>query len=339
MKRIFLIASIVLTSICYISCQNLQNSKDSEPEYITVHLGTTGEIQTKSAGTDDLYGINVYYDPSRDGNSNTHYAYGIFDNKDDMSINLLSGYTYKFECTLVKGGKTTLYCGQYGENTFSGYAKPFQTNASESSKLSNSFVYGTDYLSGITSGAATVKSSLTGYEDKEMPSIQRYYGEVSGYKPVSGGVVKVPLKKTVFGIRIIIDKVPEGQLNADCVINSNSEKILSGVSKSKLYDSGAIIYSFPDVRDCWENETALDATVNWNFTSSVFDQWNQNGTEKVSFKRNTLTTITVSCTPDNSSGSVGINEETIGEDNNIYLYLNSDGVIVVGVDPSDGGDD
>lgn len=339
MKRIFLITSIVLTSICYISCQSLQDSKDSEPEYVTVHLGTAGEVQTKAAGTDDLYGINVYYDSSKDGNSDTHYAYGVFDNKEDMSISLLAGYTYKFECTLVKDGKTTLYCGQYGGNTFSGYAKPFQTNASASSKLSNSFIYGTDYLSGITSGAATVKSISTGYEDKEMPSIQRYYGEVSGYKPVSGGIVKIPLKKTVFGVRIIVNKVPEGKLNAGCVINSNSETILSGISTSKLYDSGAILYSFPDVRDCWENETALDATVNWNFTSSVFDQWNQKGTKNVSFKRNALTTITVACTPDNSSGAVGINEETIGEDNNIYLCLNSDGVIVVGVDPSEGGDD
>lgn len=341
MKRVFLITSIVLTSLCYTSCQNLKDSKDSEPEYITVRLGTTSEVQTKSTSTDDLYGINVYYDPSRDGKSNTHYAYGIFDNKDNMSITLLSGYTYKFECTLVKGGKTTLYYGQYGDNAFPGYAKPFQTNASESSKLSNEFLYYGNcnaYLSGITLGAATVKSNSTGYEDKEMPSIQRYYGEVSGYKPVSDGVVNIPLRKTVFGVRIIIDKVSEGQLNADCVINSNSEKILSGVSTSKLYDSGAIIYSFPDVRDCWENETALEATVNWNFTSSVFDQWNQEGTKKVSFKRNTLTTITVSCTPDNSSGPVCINEEAIGEDNKIYLYCKTDGKIEIGVEPSDEGE-
>ena len=338
MKRIFLITFIVLTSICYISCQNLQNSKDSEPEYVTVHLGTGGEVQTRSAGTDDLYGINVYYDPSRDGNSNTHYAYGIFDNKEDISITLLSGYTYKFECTLVKGGKTTLYYGQYRDNAFPGYAKPFQTNASASSKLSNEFLYYGNcnaYLSGIALGAATVKSNSAGYEDKEMPSIQRYYGEVSGYMPVSDGVVTIPLKKTVFGVRIIIDNVPEGRLNADCVINSNSEKILSGVSTSKSYDSGAIIYSFPDVRDCWENQTALEATVNWNFTSSAFDQWNQKGTKKVSFKRNTLTTITVSCTPDNSSGPVSINEESIGEDNIIYLYCKSGGEIVIGVEPSE----
>jgi hypothetical protein len=47
-----------------------------------------------------------------------------------------------------------------------------------------------------------------------------------------------------------------------------------------------------------------------------------------------LTTITVSCVPDNASGNISIEEETFGEDNRVYLYLSSDGVIVVGVEPN-----
>ena len=299
-----------------------------------MHLGVSDNLKTKGVSTNNLYGINVYYDPERDGNSNTHYAYGLFDNKEDMSITLLSGYTYKFECTLVKDGKTMLYCGQYGGNSFSGYAKPFQTNESASTQLSNSFVYGTTYLSGITTGEATVKSASTGYVEQTMPSIQRYYGEVSGYTPVAGGTVIIPLKKTVFGARMIIDKVAEGTLTANCVINTNSYTLLSGSSSNKLYDSGSVIYSFPDVRECWSSEEPITATVSWSFTSSVFSQWNQSGTKTVTFKRNTLTTITVSCVPDNASGNISIDEETFGEDNRIYLYLSSDGVIVVGVEPN-----
>ena len=338
MKKIAIILSGILPCLLASSCHAVITPEQSEPEYITVHLGTSGEVQTKGTVTDDMYGINVLYDPSKDGNSTTHYAYGIFDNKEDMSITLLSGYTYKFECTLVKDAKTILYCGQYGGNTFSGYAKPFQTNASASAQLSNSFVYGTTYLSGITSGAATVKSATSGYEDQTMPSIIRYYGEIDGYKPVSGGTVEIPLKKTVFGARMIIDKVPEGRLTADCVINSNSHKILSGIAKSRLYDSGALIYSYPDVRDCWLNESRIASTVNWAFTSSQFDQWNKSGDKSVAFKRNKLTTVTVTYAPDNASSGIGMNEEEFGEDNEIYLYLNSDGVIVVGVKPEEDDD-
>ncbi len=337
MKKLKTILTFFLALLCFTACQKSDTIKaEEESEYITVHLGVSDNLQTKGISTNNLYGINVYYDPERDGNSNTHYAYGLFDNKEDMTINLLSGYTYKFECTLVKDGKTMLYCGQYGGNSYSGYAKPFQTNSSASTMLSNSFVYGTTYLSGITSGAATVKSS-TGYIEQNMPSIQRYYGEIDGYTPVVGGTVTIPLKKTVFAARLIIDKVPEGQLSAYCQVND--ETILTGLATNKLYDSRAILYSYPDVRACWLNEPTIPTTVNWTFTSSVFDQWNQGGTKDVSFKRNTLTTVTVSCTPDNASGDINIIEESFWEDNNIFLYLNSDGVIVVGVDPNEEGDD
>lgn len=339
MKDSFIILLFFIASCCCIACQDVTNPRECEPDYIVVHLGMTDDLQTKTTTNNDLYGINVYYDPARDGNSNTHYAYGLFDNKEDMSISLLSGYTYKFECTLVKDGKSLLYCGQYGGNSFSGYAKPFQTNESASTQLSNSFVYGTTYLSGITTGQATVKSATTGYVEQTMPSIQRYYGEIEGYTPTPGGTVIIPLKKTIFGARMIIDKVAEGTLTATCVINSNSYTLISGSATNKLYDTGAIIYSFPDVRECWSTETPITATVNWNYTSSVFSQWNQSGSKTITFKRNTLTTITVSCVPDNASGSIGLQEETFSDDNHIFLYLNSDGVIVIGIEPNPEEDD
>ena len=339
MNNKYFILSISLALCGLAACQKPDAPQViSEPDKIEVRLGVGDDAQTKAASTNNLYGINVYYDPARDGNSDTHYAYGLFDNKEDMTITLLSGYTYKFECTMVKDGKSVLYCGQYGGNSFSGYAAPFQTNESVSTQLSNAFVYGTTYLSGITSGRATVKSAATGYEEQAMPSIQRYYGEAEGYSPVPGGIVTIPLKKTVFGVRLIVDKVPEGTLTAS--VNYSGTTLLSGVSTQVLFDSGSHIYSFDNVQWSWRypDTGTLGATVNWSFTSSVFDQWNQTGSETVRLKRNTLTTITVSCTPDNASGNIITQEEDIGE-NRIYLYLNSDGVIVIGIEPNPEDDD
>lgn len=337
MKTIVLPISLFVAILCCISCQKIDKQIDNA-EYYTVRLGISDDVQTKAA-TNNLYGINVYYDPSRDGNSTAHYAYGLFDNKEDMTITLLSGYTYAFKCTLVKDAKDVLYCGQYGGNTFTGYAKPFQTDNSPSTMLSNTFVYGTTYLSGIKSGLATIKSTSSGYEEQTMASVQRYYGEISSYVPVSGGTVVIPLKKTVFGARMIVDKVPEGRLSASCVINSNSFTLLSGNATSTIYDSGGRIFSYPDVYDCWTNEPQITATVNWTFTSSVFNQWNKSGTKTVTFKRNTLTTITISYTPDKAGGTIGIHEEEMGlADNNINLYINSDGLIDIYVDPVEGDD-
>ena len=164
-----------------------------------------------------------------------------------------------------------------------------------------------------------------------MPSIERYYGEITDYVPVTGGVVTIPLKKTVFGLRLIIEQVPEGTLNASCV-----SSLLSGqATDSATFDSGTRVFSFEDVYNCWKNADSytLDSSVSWSFTSSKFDQWNISNSRDVTVKRNILTTVTVSYTPDNSTGLFTFNEEEFDDNNNIYLFLNSDGVIEIGVGP------
>lgn len=333
MKHSFILFSAIALC-CTAACNKMPQTSEEDPEYITLSLGVSGTGETKATATANLYGINVYYDSAKDGNIDAHYAYGVFDNIKDMKVTLLKGYHYRFACTLVKNGKNILYCGQYGGNTFSGYAKPFQRSNSASTALSNKFLYKSDdddYLSGIGSGTATLKTTA-GYEDKDMPSLERYYGEVTDYTPVTGGVVTIPLKKTVFGVRFIIEPVPEGSLKGDCTLNSNNEIIWSSYAQTKTYDSGALLYSFPDVYDCWKNEAPLSAKVQWNFNSSQFVGWNQSGVRTVSFKRNILTTITLSCTSDNASGYLSFNEDSFGE-NNIYLFVNSDGVIEIGIKP------
>ncbi len=336
MKRFIIRLFPLAVLLCLYSCNENRIDASEEPEYITMRFGFDGDqssTDTKASSDGNLYGINVLYDSKKDGNIDTRYAYGLFDNKQDMVIQLLSGYKYEFRCTLVKNGKNTLYYGQYGGNTYPGYANPFQTNTASSTALTNSFVYGSStYLSGIRSGDAIIKTT-GGYVEQSIPSIERYYGEVTGYAPVVGGIVTIPLKRTVFGVRFMIGSVPEGTLGASCTLSSPASTIWQASTGNNVYDSGAIIYSFPDVYNCWKNETPLSANVGWTFTSSVFDQWNQNGTQTVSFKRNVLTTVTIGCTPDNATANLLLTEESIGENNNIYLYLNSDGIIVIGVDP------
>ena len=244
---------------------------------------------------------------------------------------------------MVKNGKTRLYYGPFKSNSYPGYAKPFQTNNSASTKLSNSFVYGTTYLSGIESGVATLlsPSSSSGYSESNIPSLERYYGSISNYSPVVGGTVTIPLKKTVFGVRFIINSVPEGSLSGSCIVspkkttywNGSTLSLWSGSTNSTDYDSGAMVYSYPDVYECWQSEPQLSSTVNWNFVSSLFSQWNESGSQSLFFKRNVLTTVTISCTPDNVSGIISLQEEEIGEDNDIHMYLNSDGIIVIGIEP------
>ena len=86
-----------------------------QPEYVTVSFAMKGEITvderplSRTAGVEtesrDLYGISIYYDKEQDGEINDPYGYGLFDNVGDMVASLLTGYKYKFVCSLVKDGK------------------------------------------------------------------------------------------------------------------------------------------------------------------------------------------------------------------------------------------
>lgn len=112
-----------------ISCSNdatdepqTPNKPTEQPKMVTVSFAMKGDVTveeaplSRTAGEEtesrDLYGISVYYNKELDNKINDPYGYGLFDNIGDMTISLLTGYKYKFVCSLIKDGKDKL--GQYG---------------------------------------------------------------------------------------------------------------------------------------------------------------------------------------------------------------------------------
>lgn len=148
MKKILLFM-LPLVALLLASCE--KNKVDTIPETgdtlqsvgetVNVSFAFKGDITieesplSKAAGEEtestDLYGINVYYDKERDGNIDDVYGYGLFDNIADMNISLLTGYKYKFVCSLVKDGKNKVaynnYRFYYSSSSYStkGYCLPF----------------------------------------------------------------------------------------------------------------------------------------------------------------------------------------------------------------------
>ena len=315
--------------------------EQEQPETIVVSLNpdgdfnVTNEATTRGTATNDLYAINVYYDKNSDGNINTHYAYGLFDNKEDMVITLLARHKYKFECTLVKDGKNSLFYGQAFNNSYPGYAYPFQTNNTGSTQLKNQFITGESvYFSGLGNGKAHVKSvsaPSAGNADS-YASVNRFYGETTDYEPVVGGKVSIYLKRTVFGAKFVITGVTEGTLTADCKIGSTA---IWSKTTTADDEGSAKIYSYADVYDCWKNESNLSATVTISYDSNRTDWWDINKSQTMTFKRNVLTTVYINVSPDLSSATFNMQEEAFDEDNNIDLYLTSDGYIDIVVDPNE----
>ena len=112
MKKILFLA---LALIAFASCSKedaIENESIEGKEYV-VNLGFSGEIEISQsplskAGTNDLYGVQVYSKKSSDSNY-APYAYGLFDNTADMTVKLIGGYQYKFVASMVEDGKEKIY--------------------------------------------------------------------------------------------------------------------------------------------------------------------------------------------------------------------------------------
>ena len=295
-------------------------------------------VETRAASTKTIYGINVYYDKEKDGVQDDFYAYGLFDNTSSMNITLIGGYKYKFVCSVAHDADDWLYYGPYGGNNYSGYSKPFQLSSSASTTVQNKFLTGSSapgYLSGLGNGQVVIQSSNSnGYSDSGLyPSIERYYGEYADYEPIPNDKVIIPVKKTFFGNKLIVNGVSDGTVEVKCRIGNNIY-VWTKSDITSNYEGTGSIYSYYDVYNCWLNEPNLTATVSFSYHSNRGAWWDLSGSKQMSFKRNVMTTITINLTPDFSGASIGVTEESLGSDNLITLEGNNGELIEVTVDPN-----
>ena len=174
MKKILLFA-LPLLAMCIVSCNRVEiddtagteDTPQNVGETVNVSFAFKGDITIeespllKAAGEEtestDLYGISVYYDKERDGNINDVYGYGLFDNIADMNISLLTGYKYKFVCSLVKDGKNEVAYNNYRFYYYSssstssyysstkGYCLPFCNSKLSYSEDSFDYSYSNNY--------------------------------------------------------------------------------------------------------------------------------------------------------------------------------------------------
>ena len=113
---------LLIGSSTLFSCSNNEDElppkeqEQTSQETYTISFNLGGEFistsETPLSRTEvtpkKIYGINVYY--KKDGDTwYQNYAYGLFDNIQDMTISLISGYKYKFECSMVQNDTDTLY--------------------------------------------------------------------------------------------------------------------------------------------------------------------------------------------------------------------------------------
>ena len=220
MKQLFYLLLAATLFAC--SSQNetfenngLQDTPAPAGKYYAVALDLQGEVAdftvtqeplTKVEGepTNDLYVINVYSKPAA-GGSYTQYAYGTFDRTEGMVVNLLEGNLYQFQVTLVKDAKDKLYWATDSTYGWHGSSSTYRAVLLNRFVLQrwNSNTYG-------ATNSVYLKDFKKAYG---RPILDRYYGEVTDYEPVENGKIAVDLYRGVFGARVNVTGLEEGQLS------------------------------------------------------------------------------------------------------------------------------
>ena len=325
MKIFRLIGMLLIGSSTLFSCSNNEDElppkeqEQTNQETYTISFNLGGEYistsETPLSRTEvtpkKIYGINVYY--KKDGETwYRNYAYGLFDNIQDMTISLISGYQYKFECSMVREDIDTLY-----HNNDIYYA-PFNQSGITNHKyrgiaLENKFNISTTnyvYFGGLKIGTMSTSGYYDYYDcQSDYPKSDRFYGELTDYVPTKDGVANIDLKRTAFGFKFIVTPPVDGTLFINNIytnngsINSNIK--LSADDNILEYSS---MYTFYEVYKCWQVEKySKDFTIQltWERANGA----TQTFEKTITAKRNVLTTININVNGGTTDSSLGVKED------------------------------
>lgn len=300
---------LLIGSSTLFSCSNNEDElppkeqEQTNQETYTISFNLGGEFistsETPLSRTEvapkKIYGINVYY--KKDGDMNyQNYAYGLFDNIEDMTISLIEGHKYKFECSMVREDADTLY----HDNEI--YYAPFNQLGITNHKyrgiaLENKFNISTTnyvYFGGLKIGTMSTSGYYDYYDcQSDYPKSDRFYGELTDYVPTKDGVANIDLKRTAFGFKFIVTPPVDGTLFINNIytnngsINSNIK--LSADDNILEYSS---MYTFYEVYKCWQVEKySKDFTIQltWERANGA----TQTFEKTITAKRNVLTTINI----------------------------------------------
>ena len=304
----------MVASVAMIACsKDDAPAPQEEPEFYTVQLGWGGEIvdiayeplDTRAA-TDDLYGIQVYSTPDvelEEGEDVTwnRFAYGLFDDPNNITITLPKGYKYKFEATMIVDGKNRIYKYE------AGYGSPFiLTNGTNMGASNTPITEKFDYQINlgfdnyyISYGETRLSNNWYGHR----PNIERFYGELENYSPKqSNNSIVIPMKRISFGAKFIATGTlaTSGTLE----IELESAPILE-LELTEGEDLISDIFTFGEVFGPWNYDDYTE-------TIGVSFKWIREdgsivplGTHNVKFTRNMTTVVTVTINKDGETEGVG----------------------------------
>lgn len=317
---------VLVGSLSLNSCGNSDEKMEfptigkATEQYIQVPIGFSGEITSitesplvrASNGAKDYYAFQVYSKPDDESNSNyERYACGLFYNKENMIINLKTGYKYKFVVSMVVDGSRKVR--QY-----------YLDIAGWTSIMNSFFISSEEYVYYIYEGRLQLNSP---YASFDRPNVDRFFGMMEGYVPAKDGTVQINMKRVSFGVKFVAKNFDSGSLEISVegapIIKLNSstgnevQDIISFNRLSSAYSStGEYSESIP-VNIVWVKSDNVRVPI---------------ASQSIEFKRNKLTTIEFEVKENTTGNSITLEANETMENGDI-LQVGGDGTNT-GVNPS-----
>lgn len=313
MKKSLLFAAVALAAMT--ACQDnvVPETPAGNPETYTVKLACAGELEVNhvplKSSSDDLYGIQVYYAPVS-GGSYQKYAYGLFDDVSDISLELIADYKYKFVVDMIVDGKNAIYSSNLNDleddEILLGYGYPFNSNINSErlTPITNELVItSNNYLDGLGG-----KIQITNGDIYWCPKgVDVYYGEIIDYVPTEeGATISVFMEHMIFGIKVVADDfLTQGMVNGTIDHNTGmkSEDYFTLTPNGKVYEA---TYAYTN-RESWYG---IEIQNNANSQSRITLSWAKDEDTTLNLDRQSLkvirmkqTVVNVTFFEDESAGS------------------------------------
>lgn len=298
---------MLFAALAVAGCSQDDSLLEEEPksEMVTVSLNLGGDITSEEspitrADTEsrDLIGITVYKGTQK-------FAYGIFDNLNDVTVNLLTGAKYRFKCTLIKEAKDKLYFNTQSETSTSRFYNTYPFYRWE--KLCNSpFTYSTSFNDYLDASYVSITKS---WSNDYCSAIDRFYGEVNDYTPTVNGVVNIDLKRVSFGLKVKVSGITDGSAAVTIKNNYNTFASLSGLSTA--YEGAGEMFSMYNITDAWkyadiDYQEQIQVSVVWTRGIGIKQDL---GTKTINVKRNAMNIVHIKLSSDDSDVDVGVDPE------------------------------
>ena len=228
-----------------------------------------------------------------------NFAYGLFNDVSDLSINLLKGYVYKFVASMVTDGvdRVASYDNKYNFPFY--YFNP--TTGSDVNLLNNAFTFDSHCSMTALGNGAT---SLADGKLYDHPNTERFYGEIDEYRPGSNGdKAKIQMKRTSFGAKFIA----KGKLADEGIVTiqiPSAPAITIDLSAGEKQVSD--VFTFKDVYSAWadnQHTETLDVNIIWMREDSTVVPF---GTHSVTYKRNATTVVNIQIDDSSESSGMGV---------------------------------